>query len=318
MNIDPKSAYFVPIYAMPTEAGSNSAALTVKLQSSRDGVNGVTPQFESPETLLKLQHLITGFKCVKRRNGVAVTSLAEGQFFPSSDTGGKKSKKTPKELLEFGNLQMWQKVPFDNASTASDRLSDTARRASGLSSGTGIKSIGSSMSFSSIGSMSTAHMQQVTVGSSVGIQLQEPEPPYLVLFLKEKEQGLLSFLMVELDEYTHINTFSCNCASARKPCTISVLERSKKPLLARRFYAREGLNSWNLAALGEHWASTLNGAIQVQNMYWLRINFRQESERVKFGVDLERLVTIFKGRMDDYRKDLDRVRRTSIISRGNC
>ena len=46
-------------------------------------------------------------------------------------------------------------------------------------------------------------------------------------------------------------------------CAISVLERSGAPLLGRRFYAKDGFNSWNLAAIGEHWFPPNCGAVQV-------------------------------------------------------
>ncbi|KAF2747234.1 hypothetical protein M011DRAFT_51959 [Sporormia fimetaria CBS 119925] len=317
LNIDPKSAYFVPIYAMPSETGASSAAPTVKLQSSRDGVNGLTPTLESLDDLYRLQHLVTGFKCVKQRSGITIASLADGQQFPSIQVQGKKSKKMKNELYEFGHLQLWQKVPFEAGLTPSTSNEKPDKRASGVSyAPTTQRSIGSSMSFSTVGTRSTAHARQVSFGlSGTGIQFNAPQPPCLVLFLKEREGGLLSFLVVELDELTHINPLSCACASSKKPCTVSVLERSRKPLLARRFYAREGLNSWNLAALGEYWPTANNGAVQVQNMYWLKINFRHESERVKFTKNIESLVKMFTFRMEDYRKDLSNIRGTHIISR---
>lgn len=58
VNIDPKSAYFIPIYALPVLQGST--ALTAKLQSSKDGVNRIAPDFGSKDDLLRLQHLVTG------------------------------------------------------------------------------------------------------------------------------------------------------------------------------------------------------------------------------------------------------------------
>ncbi|KAF2272401.1 uncharacterized protein EI97DRAFT_484086 [Westerdykella ornata] len=265
LDIDPRSAYFIPIYATPVEDGS--ASLTAKLQFSRDGVNGIAPEFKSKDDLLRLQHLVTGYKCVNKRTAgtfITVTSLTEGQSYPWPQAQVRSSRRPPKELCEFGNIQMWQKVSFESTSALKDKKpSDHTRRVSELSGHTARPSIGSSMSFSSAGSMSSAHMHQVTVGSSgVGIQLTEPEPPRLVLFLKEKEQGLLSFLAIELDERTFVNPFSCECGSRGKTCTVSVIERSEKPLLARRYYAREGLNSWNLAALGEYWPADDSGAFQ--------------------------------------------------------
>lgn len=163
--------------------------------------------------------------------------------------------------------------------------------------------------------MSAAHTQQISLGSTrMGIELTQPEPPLLVLFLKLSDTGQLSFLVIELDDRTKIEPNSCDCRSTKKSCAISVLERSGTPLLARRFYARNGLNSWNLAAIGEHWSSAESESVPVQQMYWLRIAFKNEMERVKFNTNVADLVRIYAGRMEDYRKDLKLVRGTQIIS----
>lgn len=67
LNINPAKAYLVPIYEMPTLLGAPSPTCMIKLQSSRDGVNGVAPEFKSTKDLLKMQQLITGYRCVKQR-----------------------------------------------------------------------------------------------------------------------------------------------------------------------------------------------------------------------------------------------------------
>jgi hypothetical protein len=323
LNIEQKSAYFVPIYAMPVRSGSHPPASTVKLQSSRDGVNGIAPEFESIDHLLKLQHLMTGYKCAKRKNGIIVKSLTEGQSFPTLYSRGKKAK-VSKELLEYGNLQLWQKTSFEKPTEIDIKERD--RRASVLSAGpaspTLRKSVGSSMSFSSLGTMSSAHAQPIAFGTAgTAFELKEPQPPLIVLFLKpnnEDADDLLSFLVVELDELTKINPLSCDCRKApKKLCTVSVIERfegrSKRPLLARRFYA-QGLNSWNLSAIGEHWPEAERRSVQTQEMYWLSLTFPSDPERAKFNDNVESLVRIFTGRMNDYRKDLRRVRGTHIMA----
>lgn len=148
----------------------------------------------------------------------------------------------------------------------------------------------------------------------MAIELTQPEPPLIVLFLKQPDTGQLSFLVVELDERTKIQPNSCDCRSTKKACAISVLERSGTPLLARRFYARNGLNSWNLAAIGEHWASSESNSVRVRDMFWLRVAFQSEAERIKFNNNVADLVRIFAGRMEDYRKDLKLVKGTHIVS----
>lgn len=314
VNIDPKSAYFIPIYATP----SQQPALTVKLQSSQLGINGVTPEFQSLEDLLKLQHLITGYKCAKRKTGVTVVSLAEGQGFPQSQASdGKKSRKKRKEqLVELGNIQMWQKSPFPEPTPSKEPRSDQGRRFSAISSPTAIKSIESSMSYSTLDSSASAHVKSVSLGSTgTGLQFTQPDPPCLVLFLKECETGLLSFLVLDLDESTFVNPMSCDCGSKKKKCRTSVLERVKMPLLARRFYAREGLNSWNLTAAGEHWPAGESGAIRTQNMYWLRIDFPRESDLNDFNDKVSTLVRLYARKLAAYRAGLQTIRGTHIVSR---
>jgi hypothetical protein len=173
-----------------------------------------------------------------------------------------------------------------------------------------------SLSASSIiSSMSLAHTQQISLDSSrTAIELKQPEAPRLVLFLKHSDSGQLSFLVIELDERTKVEANSCDCRSAKRTCSISVLERSGAPMLARRYYATSGLNSWNLAALGEHWSTNDAHGISVRDMYWLRLAFPGEDERVKFNSNVADLTRIFAARMADFRKDLDLVRRTQILT----
>jgi hypothetical protein len=74
-NIDLGKVYLVPIYAILNHLGSNDPSSIVKLQSSPDGINGVTVEFSSTSDLLKLQHLITGYRCVKRSTYLSKPTL---------------------------------------------------------------------------------------------------------------------------------------------------------------------------------------------------------------------------------------------------
>ncbi|KAH7389906.1 hypothetical protein BKA66DRAFT_440175 [Pyrenochaeta sp. MPI-SDFR-AT-0127] len=316
LNIDLSTAYLVPIYASPVDPEAQPPSRIVKLQSSRDGINGITPEFKSMSDLLILQHLITGYRCVKQRKISTVTSLAKGQNYPNNyNKKGPKPCKKPSVLVEYGNLQLWQKIPYERSHPTRSEHSNPSGSGSGSSSP---DPYGSSRSFSAlsiVSTMSSAHTQRISLGTSrMGIELTQPEPPLLVLLLKQSGTGQLSFLVVELDERTKIESKSCDCRSPKKACAISVLERSGSPLLARRFYAKNGLNSWNLAAIGEHWSSTEANSVQVHNMYWLRLAFSSENERVKFNSNVADLVRIFAGRMEDFQKDLTLVRGTHIIS----
>lgn len=315
LNIDLRRAYLIPIYSMPTDTAGIRPSLTIKLQSSRDGINGITPEFKSMADLLRLQHLVTGYRCVKDRRNLRVKSLARGQDFPHTKKKGTSwSRKATTDLLEIGNLQLWQKTTFKRHPCRDDNCDDPSGRPSGASSA--YPSSNTSLSTSSIiSSMSLAHTQQISLSSSrTAIELKQPEPPRLVLFLKQLDSGQLSFLVVELDERTKVEPNSCDCRSARRACSISVLERSGTPLVARRYYATSGLNSWNLAAIGENWSESDANTVKVRDMYWLRLGFSSEEERVKFNSNVADLTRIFAARMDDFRKDLDVVRRTQILT----
>jgi hypothetical protein len=54
LNIDLCRAYLVQIYAMPSHEGRERPTLIVKVQSSRDGINGVTPELKSLTDLYRL------------------------------------------------------------------------------------------------------------------------------------------------------------------------------------------------------------------------------------------------------------------------
>jgi hypothetical protein len=255
------------------------------------------------------------------RNGISIKSLVKGQAFPTSYTKEKlMSKRKSSDMFEYGNLQLWQKASFEKHPPVADENLPSGRQQSDTPSPAGGPTPGSSMSLSApsiISNMSAAHTQQISLGSTlVGIELRQPTPPLLVLFLKHRDLNLLSFLIIELDERTKVNPRSCDCRSSKKTCAVSVLERSGEPLLARRFYSTGGLNGWNLAAVGQNWSLSEPGSVQVQNMYWLRISFNNENDRVKFNSNITDLVRIFTGRMVDYQKDLKMVKTTNIITRG--
>jgi hypothetical protein len=53
--------------------------MTMKVQSSREGINGITPEFKSMADLFLLQYLMTGSRCVKQRKNLKVKTLTRGQ-----------------------------------------------------------------------------------------------------------------------------------------------------------------------------------------------------------------------------------------------
>ncbi|KAH8725896.1 hypothetical protein GQ44DRAFT_771842 [Phaeosphaeriaceae sp. PMI808] len=315
LDIDLEKAYLVPLYAVPSKTSNHTPSLTMKVRGSQDGTNGFTPEFKSEIDLFRLQHLITGYKCVKQRKDVCVKSLARGQDFPNLQPKGKSwSRKTKTDIIEVGNIQLWQRSPYGKVQAESLMVGECDRRQSGTSSPHSPSSR-SLLSISSVAtSMCSVHTQRISLGSScTAIQVKQPEPPLLVLFLKHDESGQLSYLVIQLDERTKIEAKSCGCRGPKNQCTISVFERSDTPLIASRFYARSGLDSWNLAAIGEYWPSTNAGVIQVRDMYWLRIQFKSEDERISFNKNVFDLQRIFRARMEDFHIDLTIAKETHII-----
>ncbi|KAF2469335.1 uncharacterized protein BDR25DRAFT_315354 [Lindgomyces ingoldianus] len=230
---------------------------------------------------------------------------------------GLKSKKISPELVEFGNIQMWQKTSYEQRLPSTSEASSSTPRPSDISRPTSAYQGSSTMSLatlSMLSNMSAVHTHQIFLGpSSNGIEIWRPEPPLLVSFLRATHWDFFSFLIIELDERMKINPTSCDYRNAKKRCNASVLHRSKKPLLARRFYATDGLNGWNLAVIGNYWSPTGASPVHVKDMY-LPVNFRTESEKTKFNSEVAKLVQIFTSRMKDYEDDLQRVRTTYIAT----
>ncbi|KAF2264190.1 hypothetical protein CC78DRAFT_568495 [Lojkania enalia] len=334
LNIDPKSAFFVPIYAIPAEPHQNRATLTIKLQSSQDGVNGITPEFKSLPDLWRLQHLVTGYRCLGQRIGVETRSLAKGQYMPNSKPKAWYKIWSGSEMvLERGNIQFWRKEDFQKPVPPSeddkrpqslvDRRASLVpraieRRTSKTPTDTSVFSMSSHQTSSTSDytkPFSSPDTKEISIGSStVAYDIQEPRPSLLILFLQQTSTGLLSFLVIELDENTLINPQGCDCRNSNERCRVSVLERSGSPLLARRFYARNGLNSWNLAAIGDNFASPKSDYIRVQDMNWLEISFASGNEKAQFNQSVTNLVDLYTGRLIAYRRDLIGVRATHIVT----
>jgi hypothetical protein len=73
----------------------------------------------------------------------------------------------------------------------------------------------------------------------------------LVIFLKSKDAlGKLAIVAIQIDEKTQVKRERCMCRSSNSVCVDSCIERSGGNLLAQRWDADEGLESWNLAKLG--------------------------------------------------------------------
>jgi hypothetical protein len=103
----------------------------------------------------------------------------------------------------------------------------------------------------------------------------------LIVFLLHDEQGeVYSFLSVQIDGTTIINTQSCGCRNNRSnnsSCCDSVLERSGG--LIARCFEKTSLRDWNVAAMGTHQAQNQP---ELTKYTWIKIAFPDARERKKF------------------------------------
>jgi hypothetical protein len=72
-----------------------------------------------------------------------------------------------------------------------------------------------------------------------------------VIFLKSRDASAkLAITAIQLDDKTEVKRERCGCRTSNSQCRVSCIERSEGHLLAQRWDADQGLESWNLARLG--------------------------------------------------------------------
>jgi hypothetical protein len=128
MEIDLKTVTFNPLYAIPS---SRPKALEVVIASPTADIQ---PSFLEPKHILRLQHLLTGYKVYERYDQAMVTV----SFFISGQA-------TPIE--EHGRLQLWLPHPFGNSSNSASSSAVPSRAGSScasLSTGMETMSLGNS------------------------------------------------------------------------------------------------------------------------------------------------------------------------------
>lgn len=137
-------------------------------------------------------------------------------------------------------------------------------------------------SLSGSGSTSRSSVSTVSTGSGTGYLHSKPRKPMLVLYLKSKDQkGTLSIVTVQIDDQTFVNSESCHCNRKKSTCLISAIER-KNDLLAQRYVADQGLNSWDIAAIGTRRRQELPEAAWTK-LKRISIKFKQVADRERFG-----------------------------------
>jgi hypothetical protein len=130
MEIDLKTVIFTPLYAIPS---SRPKALEVVIASPTADIQ---PTFTEPKHILRLQHLLTGYKVYERYDQAMVTV----SFFISGQA-------TPVE--EHGRLQLWLPHHFGNSSNSASSSAVPSRAGSSrasLKTGMETMSIGNSRS----------------------------------------------------------------------------------------------------------------------------------------------------------------------------
>ncbi|EKG11633.1 hypothetical protein MPH_11126 [Macrophomina phaseolina MS6] len=327
-------AQLIPIYASPS---STSAALNIKFKSDKDSANGISPSFGNLGDLLKFQEIITGYRPVLYRGDLHVECHSSAKFSLTGST-----------TKEKGRVQIWQrkrpahtrtKNEGSHSSTASPmapiesdagpqnnpgrRLSKTStsptdktfldkwRRDSTLSAATFSTMEGSVSSTIFTGT----NISRLDTGSgTVGVRMDRPEMPKLVLFLESKKTGSLSFLSVAMNENTFINEQACDCRLPRSRCAIAVIEHSKGPLSARRIESKLGLKSWNLASLGTSQPPPKPDPHALRDLRWVKLQFASFEDKEKFRVRFNEVHTIYKNRVADFYRHMEIVKGRNVVT----
>jgi hypothetical protein len=142
-------------------------------------------------------------------------------------------------------------VPFPtNAANGTSHPSSTALRSPTLSGTRSVTSASTTASYMSRSTVTT--VTTIPTGASSTARLHtKPSKPMLVIFLKSKDlSAKRSIVAIQIDDATSVERERCDCRSSNSQCRISCLERADGYLLAQRWDALNGLNSWNLAKLG--------------------------------------------------------------------
>jgi len=105
MDIDLRTVVLTPIYATPS---SRQKSLELLVHS---GTTKLTPTFQEHKHVLRLQHLLTGYKVYDRYDQamVTVSFKISGQDNP---------------IQEHGRLQLWLPHPFESSSTANSVITN--------------------------------------------------------------------------------------------------------------------------------------------------------------------------------------------------
>lgn len=311
-------AHLVPIYASPS---STTTALNAKFKSDKESANGISPSFGKLDDLLKFQEIITGYKAVLYRGDLHVECHSSAKLSLSGSTSKEK-----------GKVQIWQKkraaqtrVEADgsqSSTTSPMAATGSASQSHELSTSPSSKHLIGKWRRESTGALSSATFSTVEGSASstmfsgnylsrlntgpgtAGVRMEKPDVPKLVLFLESKKTGSLSFLSVDMNEDTFINTQSCDCRRPKPRCTVSVIEHLKGPLSARRIGSKDGLKSWNLAALGTSQPPSRPDPHSVKDLRWIKLQFSSLEDREKFNVRFKEVLTIYQRRLEDYYLDM--------------
>jgi len=223
--------------------------------------------------------------------------------------GRGRGKQKLEHVQESGKLQIWNKNPFINDPADTNRrgtfstLSSVGqeRRLSKQSSNFSLPRTKGTFSSGPSKTESSIH-RQVHIGDSmIATTSHMPEPPLLVLFL-ERGNKVLSFLVITMDRGTDIDPSACDCRK-NSNCPAAVIKRKSGNLTAHSFSTTDA-NNWNVAIFGAHSNRTDKNKAELP---WLRVDFPNFEERIKFGKKYTDCRTIFDGKMNEYHSSMRRV-----------
>ncbi|EPE30017.1 hypothetical protein GLAREA_13065 [Glarea lozoyensis ATCC 20868] len=189
------SAQFVPIYAFPNaKRGVWNASIQTTPNSMLESLS-----FKSLSTLHQFQQAITAYEVKYFEKNIAMAIY-----------DGKPKKEDGKSKGLYGKLQIWIHNPIKPIEKEEDSLrrlpSVTSNPVSSILSGNGKRSTrNASESSLQLKSAQTTRTSIRDKKDRIGILVDEPEPPYLILFVEgESTQKPLSFISIEMNLSTTV------------------------------------------------------------------------------------------------------------------
>ncbi len=91
---------------------------------------------------------------------------------------------------------------------------------------------------------------------------------------------------------------------------MAVIEARGTSLDAQRHIAQDGLENWNLGAIGAFQKPSMpqeRDAVQVKNLRWLKLEFPSLEEKNKFQSNFANAQTVYAGKLREYHTALKEI-----------